>query len=117
MINEKTVSDEKLDNLVNFMKPANSFGIVFEDEAMASPVDPEVLRTVAANFKGTINGESPEKYLAVRDEHDDMILPPGFGSNKDYLTYPIPAEAEPVVEKPGQETVRQSKPDSDEFTP
>jgi hypothetical protein len=121
------VSDEQFNNLVKFLKQPSPF-VVFTDEAVASPVDPEVLRTIASNFKGTINGESPEKYLAVRDEHDDLVSLPPFGSKfQELLGYPIPDDVVLVDPRPGLESLqaqqqigrvnRESKPDSDEFTP
>ncbi|WP_338924899.1 hypothetical protein V0M98_35350 (plasmid) [Pseudomonas silesiensis] len=90
------MTDEQFNNLVNFLNDPQPYGVVFEDEFMVTMVDPEVLRTVAANFKGTINGESPEKYLAVRDENDDLVsLAPLRSDYKDIMSYPAPSEVEP----------------------
>jgi hypothetical protein len=121
------VSDEQLSTLVDYMKPADSW-IVFEDEAVASPISLESLRHIAANFKGTINGEAPEKYLGLRDEHDDLVSLPRLGSKfQELLGYPIPDDVVLVDPRPGLKPFtahqqigrinRQAKPDSDEFTP
>jgi hypothetical protein len=115
------VSDEKFNNLVNFLKAPNEFGVVFVDDAVFTTIAPEVLRTIAADYKGTIND-------GVRDEHDDLVNLPSLGSKfQELLGYPIPDDVVLVDPRPGLEPLtahqqigrinRQAKPDSDEFAP
>lgn len=122
------VSDEKFNNLVNFLKAPNEFGVVFVDDAVLTTIDPEVLSALAADFKGAINGEPPAKYFGLRDEHDDLVsLPPYDSKFLELLGYPIPDDVVLVDPRPGLEPFtahqqigrinRQAKPDSDEFTP